>query len=100
MLLVQVRLRQDYYLQLIIILYYQLYQLSIGGCTQKAKPVRGDYKLYLCCFYETWSMQSFHSVESCVHGYHVFQSQWNGTGGEVLQCGHNRSDPFAVAVQK
>ena len=42
------------------------------------------------------------TVESCIHGYHVFQHIWVPIHGEVLSCSRecgNRSDPFAVALK-
>ena len=42
-------------------------------------------------------------VESCVHGFHVYQDIWTLTAGERLPCeteDSNASDPYAVAVKK
>ena len=43
------------------------------------------------------------TVESCIHGYHVFQHIWVPIHGKVLSCSRergNRSDPFTVALKK
>ena len=40
-------------------------------------------------------------VDSCIQGYHVFESIWNPTTGEELNCMQERAnteDPYAVAV--
>jgi len=39
--------------------------------------------------------------DSCIQGYHVFESIWNPTTGEELNCVRERTntkDPYAVAV--
>ena len=44
-----------------------------------------------------------YSLESMVHGYHVYQEIWADVVGEVIQCVRetgNHQDPFAVAVVK
>ena len=43
------------------------------------------------------------TVESSMHGYHVYQLRWTAVIGEVLSCRielGNANDPFAVAVMK
>ena len=43
------------------------------------------------------------AMESCVHGFHVYQHTWMPSHEEVLSCSRergNRSDPFAVTVKK
>ena len=43
------------------------------------------------------------TIESCVRGYHIYQSRWTAVIGEELTCRRepaNASDPFAVAVVK
>ena len=45
-------------------------------------------------------METF-QVDSCIQGYHVFESIWNPTTGEELNCVRERTnteDPYAVAV--
>ena len=41
----------------------------------------------------------FFKLESCIHGYHVYQNNCLATHGEIWEM-HNRSDPLSVAVQK
>jgi len=44
-----------------------------------------------------------HVVESCVHGFHVYQGIWTPVTGEHLPCeteDSNAFDPYAVAVKK
>ena len=39
--------------------------------------------------------------QSCIRGYHVYQSIWSGSSGQVLACHrepHNREDLFVVGV--
>ena len=39
--------------------------------------------------------------QSCIRGYHVYQSIWSSSSGEVLACHrepHNRENLFAVGV--
>ena len=41
--------------------------------------------------------------QSCIRGYHIYQSIWSGSSGEVLACRRepkNREDLFAVGVYK
>ena len=48
-------------------------------------------------------MASEFTVESCIHGYHVYQLKWTAVIREVLSCSRepgNASNPFAVAVMK
>ena len=43
------------------------------------------------------------TIESCVHGYQIYQDIWNSHVGETLSCVRERgnmNDIFAVAVQK
>ena len=43
------------------------------------------------------------TIESCVHGYNIYQSRWTAVKGEELTCHRepaNASNPFAVAVVK
>ena len=45
-------------------------------------------------------METF-EVDSCIQGYHVFESIWNPTTGEELNCRRERTntkDPYTVAV--
>ena len=45
-------------------------------------------------------METF-EVDSCIQGYHVFESIWNPTTGEELNCMQERAntkDPYVVAV--
>jgi len=42
------------------------------------------------------------NVQSCVRGYHVYQSIWTSSVGETLSCEReprNREDPYAVATK-
>ena len=44
-----------------------------------------------------------HRFESCVRGYHVYESVWTPVMGELLHCAPetgNRHDPYAVRVLK
>ena len=48
-------------------------------------------------------IMEMHVVESCVHGFHVYQDIWTLTTGERLSCqteDSNAFDPYAVAIRK
>ena len=61
------------------------------------------YRYAISCITEFISYVEVARVESCVHGFHVYQDIWTLTTGECFSCqmeDSNAFDLYAVAIRK